>query len=63
MKITKIEVDDIPNKCENCMFKLIDSEADSGYNFYECKLKIMMKYDPYGIKLIPCPLDGKKKEL
>lgn len=61
MRITKIEVDMKPSNCEQCIFYRLMSEdmTDAtgwGGGLKECKLKIMMGYNLFGINLVPCPL-------
>lgn len=58
MRITNIEVDVVPRNCRDCIFyQLIDPDISWSGGFYECKLKIMMGYQQFGISLRPCPLD------
>lgn len=68
MKITEIKVDIVPSQCNlGCIFYRLMREdiaepSGWGWDMRECKLKIMMGYDPFGIILRPCPLDGKEKD-
>lgn len=65
MKITSIKVDKIPNKCDRCIFcatRRVEDEIGVPYDYCALKPLMVNVKSNFGIRLIPCPLDGKMKE-